>query len=119
MKNLKAIFFTLFLFCNLSLFAQTGCIASGIPFQSDGTMYLSYNGSTGYYDLYGAKSTTPYSTYCITATGRSCLVRGLGVYSGTEVTYGPFPCPVDSNLYILLGCCGLYFVIKVNKRKFP
>lgn len=103
------------LLSNLPVLAQTGCIASGIPFQTDGSMYMTYNASTGYYDLYGMRTVNPYAMYCVNNTGRSCYVRGLGLYNGTEVSFGPLPCAIDSFIYPVLICLGLCYVFKISK----
>lgn len=117
MKVVKIFVLIISLHISLPCLAQTGCIASGIPLQADGTLYMSYNSSTGYYDLYGAKTNNPYSTYCVSPRGRSCLIKGIGTYSGTEVNYGALPCPIDSDWAPMALCLCLIFTIKPYRNR--
>ncbi len=113
MKSIVVISFFLMCIANSSTLAQRGCIASNIPFQMNGTMYTTYS-SGGYFELYGAKYINPNATFCIKETGNNCVVRGLASYSGTEVTFGPYPCPIDSYVYLLFTCLVLYGVFKLK-----
>lgn len=109
--------FSLFISFSFSLYAQRGCVASGIPFQTDGTLYTSYNSSTGAYDLYGSKVVNPSTLYCMSSTGRNCLVKGLGTYSGMEYTYGTLPCPIDSGSNVLIFFTLCYAVVRFKRFK--
>lgn len=119
MKRLMLIFFFLLVFMMIDhpAIAQRGCIASGIPFQIDGTMYTTYN-SAGYYDLYGTKVTNPYQIYCIVETGLGCMIRGIfTTYYGIEVSFGPLPCPIDSHIYAIFVCIFLFGVFKLHQHR--
>ncbi len=91
----------LFYFFKSSAAAQVGCIGNSIPLQPSGAMYTSYN-SQGYYEVYGTKYTNPTLTFCVQETGNSCNLKGLGSYVGTEVTFGPLPCPLDAYVFPLV-----------------
>ena len=112
----------IFLFCSLMLFhfntfSQKACLASGIPFQTNGTMYMAYNLSGGYYDLYGTKNTNPNASFCVVNTGLNCTVRGLANYQGVEVIYSALPCPLDSYTHPFLAGLALYCFLKIRKPK--
>lgn len=102
-----------FLFIGFSALGQTGCIGNNIPFQTNGTMYTSRN-SDGSYQLYGAKVVAPENSFCLNSTGSSCVIRGLISYSGSEVSYGPLPCPVDSKLLFPLMAGVIFAALRMR-----
>lgn len=110
------IWFLLLLSYRSPLWAQVGCIGQNIPLQINGTMYTS-RASGGYFELYGARDVNPYANYCVTPTGGSCVIKGLASYQGTEVTYGPLPCPIDTDMAVLLLAGVAYGSFRIRKTR--